>query len=185
MARSFCTGAHSRKQNWFLRSFSTCTPSCARSPTVFASDHLSEPTALQCFFRNGLRSAHGFESGHRLNGFSESRARSQTCRARSQENGVRHDGFKCILYFGFSGRSKAMSMNRLLLSIGLVVLSVFPVFAQDKEQDRVENAGKAMKEILNAPDSIPQSVLDKADCMSFCPRSSSLRSELAAAMAVG
>jgi lipid-binding SYLF domain-containing protein len=62
-----------------------------------------------------------------------------------------------------------MSMNRLLLSIGLVVLSVFPVFAQDKEQDRVENAGKAMKEILNAPDSIPQSVLDKADCIVILP----------------
>jgi lipid-binding SYLF domain-containing protein len=60
-------------------------------------------------------------------------------------------------------------MNRLLLSIGLVVLSVFPVFAQDKEQDRVENAGKAMKEILNAPDSIPQSVLDKADCIVILP----------------
>ena len=40
---------------------------------------------------------------------------------------------------------------------------------QDKEQDRVENAGKVMKEILNAPDSIPQSVLDKADCVVILP----------------
>lgn len=60
-------------------------------------------------------------------------------------------------------------MNRLLLSVGLVVLSVFPAFAQDKEQDRVENAGKVMKEILAAPDSIPQSVLDKADCVVVLP----------------
>lgn len=60
-------------------------------------------------------------------------------------------------------------MNRLLLTTGVVVLSVFPVLAQDKEQDRVENAGKAMKEILDAPDSIPQSVLDKADCVVVLP----------------
>jgi lipid-binding SYLF domain-containing protein len=41
--------------------------------------------------------------------------------------------------------------------------------AQDKEQDRVENAGKVMQEILAAPDSIPQSVLDKADCVVVLP----------------
>jgi len=41
--------------------------------------------------------------------------------------------------------------------------------AQEKEQDRVENAGKVMKEILNAPDGIPQSVLDKADCVVILP----------------
>jgi lipid-binding SYLF domain-containing protein len=40
---------------------------------------------------------------------------------------------------------------------------------QDKEQDRVENAGKVMQEILAAPDSIPQSVLDKADCVVVLP----------------
>jgi SH3 domain-containing YSC84-like protein 1 len=34
---------------------------------------------------------------------------------------------------------------------------------------RVENAGKVMQEILNAPDSIPQSVLDKADCVVVLP----------------
>lgn len=46
---------------------------------------------------------------------------------------------------------------------------VLPVFAQEKEADRVENAGTVMKEILNAPDSIPQSVLDKADCVVILP----------------
>jgi lipid-binding SYLF domain-containing protein len=44
-----------------------------------------------------------------------------------------------------------------------------PAFAQDKEEDRVANAGTVMKEILNAPDSIPQSVLDKADCVVILP----------------
>src|ERR1700719_1189432 len=36
-------------------------------------------------------------------------------------------------------------------------------------QATVENAGKVMQEILNAPDSIPQSVLDKADCVVILP----------------
>ena len=38
-----------------------------------------------------------------------------------------------------------------------------------KEQERVENAGNVMQEILNAPDSIPQSVLDKAYCVAVLP----------------
>ena len=38
-----------------------------------------------------------------------------------------------------------------------------------KETERVENAGKAMKEILNVPDNIPQSLLDKADCVVVLP----------------
>jgi lipid-binding SYLF domain-containing protein len=60
-------------------------------------------------------------------------------------------------------------MKKIWPSIGLVSLLTLPAFAQDKEADRVENAGKVMKEILNAPDSIPQSVLDKADCVVILP----------------
>ena len=60
-------------------------------------------------------------------------------------------------------------MKKVWLSIGLISALALPVFAQDKEADRVENAGKVMKEILNAPDSIPQSVLDKADCIVILP----------------
>ena len=41
--------------------------------------------------------------------------------------------------------------------------------AQGKEQDRVENAGKVMKEIMDVPDDIPQSVIDKADCVVVLP----------------
>jgi lipid-binding SYLF domain-containing protein len=44
-----------------------------------------------------------------------------------------------------------------------------PALAQDKEADRVTNAGTVMKEILAAPDSIPQDVLDKADCIVILP----------------
>jgi lipid-binding SYLF domain-containing protein len=60
-------------------------------------------------------------------------------------------------------------MKKIWLIIGLVSVLSFPAFAQDKEADRVENAGQVMKEILNAPDSIPQSVLDKADCVVILP----------------
>src|SRR5277367_2281153 len=60
-------------------------------------------------------------------------------------------------------------MKRVLLIVSLVLGFALPGLAQDKEADRVENAGKVLKEILNAPDSIPQSVLDKADCVVILP----------------
>src|SRR5208283_4483559 len=60
-------------------------------------------------------------------------------------------------------------MKKTLLGIGLALALAVPLLAQDKETDRVENSGKVMKEILDAPDSIPQDVLDKADCVVILP----------------
>ncbi len=60
-------------------------------------------------------------------------------------------------------------MKKALLGLGLAMTLMLPLFAQDKEQDRVENAGKVMQEIIAAPDGIPQSVLDKADCIVILP----------------
>jgi len=60
-------------------------------------------------------------------------------------------------------------MKKALLGLSLALTLMLPVFAQDKEQDRVENAGKVMQEIIAAPDGIPQSVLDKADCVVILP----------------
>jgi lipid-binding SYLF domain-containing protein len=60
-------------------------------------------------------------------------------------------------------------MKKLWMSLGLALAMALPLVAQDKESDRVENAGKVLKEILNAPDSIPQSILDKADCIVILP----------------
>jgi len=60
-------------------------------------------------------------------------------------------------------------MRKKWMVTGLLIAVAFPVAAQKKEQERVENAGKVVKEILNAPDSIPQSVLDKADCVVVLP----------------
>src|SRR5260221_12007116 len=62
-------------------------------------------------------------------------------------------------------------MKKIWLAIPLLSLLVHPAVAQekeekeDKEESRVENAGRVLQEILNAPDSIPQDVLDKADCV--------------------
>jgi SH3 domain-containing YSC84-like protein 1 len=60
-------------------------------------------------------------------------------------------------------------MKRKWIATGFLLAVVLPAAAQKKEEERVENAGKVMKEILKAPDSIPQSVLDKADCIVVLP----------------
>ncbi|MGD0963734.1 MAG: lipid-binding SYLF domain-containing protein [Candidatus Acidiferrales bacterium] len=39
----------------------------------------------------------------------------------------------------------------------------------NKDEDRLENAGEVMKEIVDIPDDIPQSLLDKADCVIVIP----------------
>ncbi|HEY1422896.1 MAG TPA: lipid-binding SYLF domain-containing protein [Candidatus Acidoferrum sp.] len=60
-------------------------------------------------------------------------------------------------------------MKKLFIGCSLALGFAVSLLAQDKEASRVENAGKVMKEILNAPDGIPQSVLDKADCIVILP----------------
>jgi SH3 domain-containing YSC84-like protein 1 len=63
---------------------------------------------------------------------------------------------------------------RKLLSIGmLMALSAAPMLAarpdNEKETDRLENAGMVMEEIMNIPDDIPQDLLDKAECVIVYP----------------
>jgi lipid-binding SYLF domain-containing protein len=58
---------------------------------------------------------------------------------------------------------------KTFLGIGVAFALALPVLAQDKESDRVESAGKVMQEILAAPDSIPKSILDKAECVVILP----------------
>ena len=38
-----------------------------------------------------------------------------------------------------------------------------------KDEDRIKNAGQVVKEIMNIPDDIPQSIIDKADCVIVFP----------------
>jgi len=60
-------------------------------------------------------------------------------------------------------------MKRFCLGVALLAVIVWPAFGQDKEEDRVENAGKVVKEIMDIPDNIPQSVIDKAYCVVVLP----------------
>jgi SH3 domain-containing YSC84-like protein 1 len=49
------------------------------------------------------------------------------------------------------------------------MLTAVSVIAQNKEQGRLENAGLVMEEVLNLPDSIPQDLLNKAECVIVVP----------------
>ena len=56
------------------------------------------------------------------------------------------------------------------LSILLLVAALaLPAGAQQKEKERVQNAGTVMSEILNTPEDIPQELLDKAECVIVLP----------------
>ena len=63
---------------------------------------------------------------------------------------------------------------RKRIALGMLfALAAAPVFAapaeNDKETDRLENAGVVMEEIMNIPDNIPQDLLDKAECVIVFP----------------
>src|SRR3984957_17705692 len=60
-------------------------------------------------------------------------------------------------------------MNRTVVALTLVGLMVLPAFGQDKEADRVKAAGTVISEIMNVPDDIPQSVIDKAESVVVLP----------------
>ena len=63
---------------------------------------------------------------------------------------------------------------RKLPALGMVLaLAAAPILAarpdNDKETDRLDNAGVVMEEIMNIPDDIPQDLLDKAECVIVFP----------------
>jgi lipid-binding SYLF domain-containing protein len=53
----------------------------------------------------------------------------------------------------------------------LLLLVAMTAFAadDDREEDRVKDAGVVLKEILNIPEDIPQDLLDKAECIVVLP----------------
>src|SRR6266511_2118796 len=61
-------------------------------------------------------------------------------------------------------------MRRSLVPLLLMIMAV-PVLlsAQQKERERLENAGEVMKEILNIPDGIPKDLLERAECVVVLP----------------
>jgi SH3 domain-containing YSC84-like protein 1 len=60
-------------------------------------------------------------------------------------------------------------MKRRAVALSLMGLMVLPAFGQDKEIDRLKSAGTVLKQIMDIPDDIPQSVIDKADCVVVLP----------------
>jgi len=64
---------------------------------------------------------------------------------------------------------KSVALCLVAAIVGLLVPSVLRADDKSKDEDRLQNAGEVMKEILNIPDDIPQSLLDKADCVVVLP----------------
>ncbi len=64
-------------------------------------------------------------------------------------------------------------MKKKLTSVvsTLILLAAAPIWAADKEkdEDRLANSGTVLKEILDIPDSVPQELLRKADCVVVFP----------------
>lgn len=68
-------------------------------------------------------------------------------------------------------------MRKLLPFISSILLGVLPLLAslarasasETKDDERLRNSGTVLKEILDVPDSIPQELLDNADCVVVFP----------------
>lgn len=67
-------------------------------------------------------------------------------------------------------------MRKLLATGMFFALAAAPMMAapaaradNDKETDRLENAGMVMEEIMNIPDNIPQDLIDKSECIVVFP----------------
>ena len=60
---------------------------------------------------------------------------------------------------------------KTLLALLVACAMLTPAFAADSgtEEDRVEESGHVLKEILNIPEDIPQDLLDKAECIIVLP----------------
>ncbi len=61
-------------------------------------------------------------------------------------------------------------MIRKILVVGMIA-SLLPLaaLAQQKEQERLQDAGRVLEEIVNIPDNIPQDLLDRAECVIVLP----------------
>ena len=60
-------------------------------------------------------------------------------------------------------------MKRTIAILLSAFLSALPAWAGDKEDERLEESGQVIHEILNIPDNIPQDLLDKAECIIVLP----------------
>jgi SH3 domain-containing YSC84-like protein 1 len=58
--------------------------------------------------------------------------------------------------------------KRIASILALAVVSILAP-AQEHEKDRLKHAGEVIQEILNIPDDLPKSVLDKSECVIVIP----------------
>jgi lipid-binding SYLF domain-containing protein len=61
-----------------------------------------------------------------------------------------------------------MKVSAWFLAFLLLASTAFAA-NDEREQERVKDAGEVLKEILNIPDDIPQDLLDKAECVIILP----------------
>jgi lipid-binding SYLF domain-containing protein len=78
-----------------------------------------------------------------------------------------------------SDRLRRIEMIRKLTFGVCIVFAASALFAANKEQNRLENSGTVMREVMGVPDNIPQELLEKAECVIVFP------SVLKAAFGVG
>lgn len=61
-------------------------------------------------------------------------------------------------------------MKKLIVCLLALLMSTMAFAAEnEREADRVKDAGDVLKEILNIPDDIPQELIDKAECVIVLP----------------
>src|SRR6266851_3373403 len=62
-------------------------------------------------------------------------------------------------------------MKRFMVAAACLTLIAGAVYARkvNKEQERLENCGLVMQEVLNVPDNIPHELLEKAECVIVIP----------------
>jgi lipid-binding SYLF domain-containing protein len=62
-------------------------------------------------------------------------------------------------------------MKRFMVTAACLTLVAGAVYARklNKEQNRLENCGVVMQEVLNVPDNIPHELLEKAECVIVIP----------------
>jgi SH3 domain-containing YSC84-like protein 1 len=70
-------------------------------------------------------------------------------------------------------------IRKTIIVVCLGLLATTTVFANNKEQRRLENSGVVMQEIMNVPDDLPKDVMERAKCVIVFP------SVLKAAFVVG
>lgn len=61
------------------------------------------------------------------------------------------------------------SIRRAMLFLVGVLICEAPVIAQQKEEERLRESATVMEEILKVPDSIPQELLERAECVVVVP----------------